>query len=106
MRKRFGLSALCLTIVAMLLAACGGGTEQASTGGGEDSDCESVTPVRLQLQWVAQSQFAGYYAAEAEGFYDEMCLDVTILEGAVEIVPQQVVAAGDAEFGIAWVPKM
>ncbi|MEM8861093.1 MAG: ABC transporter substrate-binding protein [Chloroflexota bacterium] len=106
MRKRFGLSALCLAIVAMLLAACGGGIEQASTGGGGDSDCESVTPVRLQLQWVAQSQFAGYYAAEAEGFYDEMCLDVTILEGAVEIVPQQVVAAGDAEFGIAWVPKM
>lgn len=94
-----------LLLVAMITAACGG-TEQAATGGGGDSSCETVTPVRLQLQWVAQSQFAGYYAAEAEGYYDAMCLDVTILEGAVEIVPQQVVAAGDAEFGIAWVPKM
>ncbi len=67
---------------------------------------EELTPVSLQLQWVAQSQFAGYYAAVDQGFYEEEGLDVTILEGAVEIVPQQVVAAGDAEFGIAWVPKV
>jgi len=49
---------------------------------------------------------AGYYAAVSQGFYEEEGLDVTILEGAVEIVPQQVVAAGGAEFGIAWVPKV
>src|SRR5690606_20779924 len=54
----------------------------------------------------AQSQFAGYYAALDQGFYEAMGLDVTILEGAVEIVPQQVVASGGAEFGIAWVPKV
>jgi|GEM_PF-13301 len=65
-----------------------------------------LTPVRLQLQWVAQSQFCGYYAAEAQGFYEDAGLDITILEGAVDIVPQQVVAAGGAEFGIAWVPKV
>jgi len=65
-----------------------------------------LTPVNLQLQWVAQSQFAGYYAAKAKGFYEEFCLDVTILEGAVDIVPQQVVASGQAQFGIAWVPKV
>jgi ABC-type nitrate/sulfonate/bicarbonate transport system substrate-binding protein len=57
-------------------------------------------------QEAAQSQFAGYYAALANGFYEDEGLDVTIQEGAVDIVPQQVVAAGDAEFGIAWVPKM
>ena len=67
---------------------------------------EELVPVSLQLQWVAQSQFAGYYAAVANGYYEEEGLDLTILEGAVEIVPQQVVAAGDAEFGIAWVPKV
>lgn len=80
----------------------GGGEEEA----GDDTGSEELIPVRLQLQWVAQSQFAGYYAAQAQGFYEDEGLDVTILEGAVEIVPQQVVAAGDAEFGIAWVPKM
>ncbi len=67
---------------------------------------QDMVPIRLQLQWVAQSQFAGYYAALAEGYYAEEGLDVTILEGAVEIVPQQVVASGGAEFGIAWVPKV
>ncbi len=67
---------------------------------------DELTPISLQLQWVAQSQFAGYYAAVANGYYEDVGLDVTILEGAVEIVPQQVVAAGDAQFGIAWVPKV
>ena len=61
-----------------------------------------LTPIKLQLQWVAQSQFAGYFAAVDLGFYEDEGLDVTILEGAVEIVPQQVVASGGAEFGLAW----
>jgi NitT/TauT family transport system substrate-binding protein len=74
--------------------------EEAAAPAGE------LTPIRLQLQWVTQSQFAGYYAALDQGYYAEEGLDVTILEGAVEIVPQQVVAAGEAEFGIAWVPKV
>jgi NitT/TauT family transport system substrate-binding protein len=67
---------------------------------------QELVPVRLQLQWVAQSQFAGYFAAKDLGYYEEEGLDLTILEGAVEIVPQQVVASGGAEFGIAWVPKV
>lgn len=78
-------------------------SEEAASG---EAASGELTPVRLQLQWVTQSQFAGYYAALAQGFYADEGLDVTILEGAVEIVPQQVVAAGEAEFGIAWVPKM
>jgi len=61
--------------------------------------------VKLQLQWVTQAQFAGYYAAVEEGFYEAMCLDVTILEGAVDITPQTVLANGDADFAISWVPK-
>ena len=48
-------------------------------------ECDSITPVNLQLQWVTQSQFAGYFAARDQGFYEEFCLDVTILEGAVDI---------------------
>lgn len=75
-------------------------TEAAAQPSGE------VAKVTLQLQWVPQSQFAGYYAALAKGFYTDEGLDVTIKPGAVEIVPQQVVATGGAEFGIAWVPKV
>ncbi len=67
---------------------------------------DEMVQVRLQLQWVPQSQFAGYFAAHDLGFFEDEGLDLTILEGAVEIVPQQVVASGGAEFGIAWVPKV
>jgi NitT/TauT family transport system substrate-binding protein len=66
----------------------------------------AMTPVRLQLQWVTQAQFAGYYAALDQGFYEAEGLDVDILVGAVDIVPQTVVAAGNAEFGVAWLPKV
>ena len=72
---------------------------------GEEAAMELI-PITLQLQWVPQSQFAGYYAAVAEGFYKDEGLDVSIKPGAVEIVPQQVVATGEAEFGVAWVPKV
>jgi NitT/TauT family transport system substrate-binding protein len=67
--------------------------------------CDTPAPVKLQLQWFAQAQFAGYYAAKDKGFYKDQCLDVTILEGGVDIVPQTVLAQGGADFAIAWVPK-
>ena len=72
---------------------------------GTTEECTTPTPVKLQLQWVTQAQFAGYFAAVDQGFYADQCLDVTIVEGAVDIVPQTVLANGDADFAIAWVPK-
>jgi NitT/TauT family transport system substrate-binding protein len=68
-------------------------------------ECETPDEVSLQLQWFVQAQFAGYYAADALGYYDAACLDVTIVEGGVDIVPQTQLANGDADFAIAWVPK-
>jgi NitT/TauT family transport system substrate-binding protein len=65
-----------------------------------------LSKVTVQLQWVTQSQFAGYYTAVEKGFYKDEGLDVAIKVGAVEIVPQQVVATGGADFGIAWLPKV
>jgi NitT/TauT family transport system substrate-binding protein len=111
---------LLLSIVLLMVAGCAaptaapaGGAPAAAATEAPPAEEESaaapadeLVPVRLQLQWVTQSQFAGYYAALDQGFYAEEGLDVTILEGAVEIVPQQVVAADQAEFGIAWVPKV
>jgi NitT/TauT family transport system substrate-binding protein len=69
------------------------------------AECDTPDPVKLQLQWVIQSQFAGYYAALDQGYYDDMCIDLEILEGGVEIVPQTQLANGDADFALAWVPK-
>ena len=64
-----------------------------------------LKPVKLQLQWFTQAQFAGYFAAVDQGFYKDEGLDVQILEGGVDIVPQTVLAQGNADFAIAWVPK-
>jgi NitT/TauT family transport system substrate-binding protein len=107
--KRWRSHVLWLTALALVLAACGDDGGAGGDGGGEGTaagpECTEPDPVRLQLQWFAQSQFAGYYVALDNGFYEEQCLEVEILEGAVEIVPQTVLASGGAEFGIAWVPK-
>ena len=87
------------------------GTTEAAAGTTEAEgteaagECASVDDVRLQLQWVYQSQFAGYLAAVSEGFYEARCLNVEILEGGVDIVPQTVLANGEADFAISWVPK-
>lgn len=99
-----------VAVLAMVAAACGDDdtadtTAAPGTTGATDTTAGELTPVSLQLQWVTQSQFAGYFAAVDQGFYEDEGLDVTILEGAVDIVPQQVVASGQAEFGLAWVPK-
>lgn len=76
-----------------------------SAGSAAPAECESVDSVTLQLQWFFQGQFAGYMAARDNGIYEQYCLDVEILEGGVDIVPQQVLADGGADFAIAWVPK-
>jgi NitT/TauT family transport system substrate-binding protein len=78
----------------------------ASTGAASPSAPAEMKKIRLQLQWFPQAQFAGYFAAKDKGFYAAEGLDVSILPGAVEIVPATVVAGGQAEFGISWVPRM
>ncbi len=64
-----------------------------------------LTPVKLQLQWVTQAQFAGYLAAVELGFYEDVGLDVEILQGGVDIVPATVLDSGAADFAISWVPR-
>ena len=58
--------------------------------------------VTLQLKWVAQSQFAGYYVALDKGFYEEEDLDVTIKPGGPDIAPEQVIAGGGADVVVTW----
>jgi len=104
--RRWGRHVLWLTVLALVLAACGEDTGDGGTDGTSPAEeCTTPDEVRVQLQWFAQAQFAGYYVALDNGFYEEECLAVEILEGGVDIVPQQVLATGGAEFGLAWVPK-
>lgn len=99
---------------ALLLAACSGGSEDTgseSTESGESAESASedsgeLTPVSLQLQWLTQAQFAGYFAALDQGYYEEEGIDLDIIESGGDIVPQDALAAGEVDFAIAWVPKV
>jgi NitT/TauT family transport system substrate-binding protein len=61
--------------------------------------------VTLQLKWVTQAQFAGYYVAKDKGFYKEAGLDVTIKPGGPDIAPPQVIAGGGADVIVDWLPS-
>jgi NitT/TauT family transport system substrate-binding protein len=62
--------------------------------------------VTLQLKWVTQAQFAGYYVAQAKGYYRDEGLEVTLKPGAPDITPSREVASGNAEFGVGWLSSM
>ncbi|MFN3282507.1 MAG: ABC transporter substrate-binding protein [Tabrizicola sp.] len=64
----------------------------------------SAEDVKLQLKWVTQAQFAGYYVAKDKGFYEEEGLNVTILPGGPDIAPTQVIAGGGADVVVEWMP--
>ena len=70
--------------------------------GGAAAAADNVT---LQLKWVTQAQFAGYYVAQDQGFYDEEDLNVTIKPGGPDIAPAQVIAGGGADVVVDWMPS-
>jgi len=72
---------------------------------GLSAPAAAAEKVTLQLKWVTQAQFAGYYVAKEKGFYDEVGLDVTINPGGPDIAPPQVIAGGGADVIIDWMPS-
>jgi len=104
---RRGLAAASTVVIASLaLAACAGDstpTETDANGG----DFEPITSIKLQLQWLPQAQFAGYYVALDQGYFEDEGFDsVEIIPSGGDIVPQDALVAGDVDFAIAWVPKV
>ncbi len=65
---------------------------------------QAADDVTLQLKWVTQGQFAGYYVAQDKGYYEEAGLDVTIKPGGPDIAPEQVIAGGGADVIVDWMP--
>jgi NitT/TauT family transport system substrate-binding protein len=61
--------------------------------------------VTIQLKWVTQAQFAGYYVAAAKGYYKDAGLDVTINPGGPDVAPPQVIAGGGADVIVDWMPS-
>jgi NitT/TauT family transport system substrate-binding protein len=107
--RRWLWLAAAFAVAVFALAGCGGDDEEGgSTGAGQTGEAaeQPKDEVTLQLKWVTQAQFAGYYAALEQGYYDEENLDVEIKVGGPDITPEQVVASGQAEFGIDWLPSL
>ena len=122
MRKQLRVLGLGMAAT-ILVAACSGSTatqapasapaSEAPASSGASEAPASASPaaeaanVKLQLQWTPQAQFAGYFAADKQGYFAEEGLNVEILDGGPTIVPQQVGSAPDGpEFTISWVPKV
>jgi NitT/TauT family transport system substrate-binding protein len=106
--RKWALLAGLAAVLAFGLAACGGDDDEQAGGGGETMTRQGMehASVTLQLKWVTQAQFAGYYAALEQGYYDDEGLDVTIRPGGPDIVPEQAVLGKQAEFGIDWLDNL
>ena len=95
MRKRWmGVGVLAAAVSAVVVTA------------GSATAAPKLTNISIQLQWVPQAQFAGYYAALDLGYYKAAGLNVKLLNGGPQIVPGQVVASGRAQFGVNWLTAL
>ncbi len=99
-RRHWFVGIAALALAGAVWAAAGAGASPAQQAKA------AKTKVTLQLKWVTQAQFAGYYAAKAKGYYSQAGLDVKIKVGGPDIIPEQVVAGGQAEFGLDWLPSL
>ncbi|GIG38404.1 ABC transporter substrate-binding protein [Cellulomonas phragmiteti] len=100
-----GAAVAAVAAAGLLLTACSS-TDGAEASGGGTAAGDDLTPVTLQLQWLTQAQFAGYYAAVDQGYYADEGLDVQIVPSGGDVVPQDALAAGEVDYAIAWVPKV
>ncbi|HEY6962433.1 MAG TPA: ABC transporter substrate-binding protein [Gaiellaceae bacterium] len=98
MRRKSLLALAVLAVVAAAIAA--------TLGMGRAQAAPKLTNITLQLKWVPQAQFAGFYAALAKGYYQQEGLNVTLKPGGPDITPEQVVLSGGATFGLDWLPNL
>lgn len=93
-------------VASLLVTACSGGAPSPAPSAAP-SGPPALDEVRLQLQWVPQAQFAGYFAAVDQGFYEAHGIKLTIVDGGPDVIPQVAGSAADGpEFTISWVPKV
>src|SRR5436853_6523407 len=90
----------------VLLVLAGAVWAAVGTAGAGTARRAKTDKVTLQLKWVTQAQFAGYYAAKAKGYYTQNGLNVSTKVGGPDITPETVVAGGAAQFGIDWVSNL
>lgn len=81
-------------------AQSSGAAQTSSTSGG------ALQKVTLQLKWLPQSQFMGYYIAQEKGYYKDAGIDINILPGGSDIIPEQQVSNGTANIGVTWTSSL
>lgn len=123
MKKRVVSSLMAVfMLVALFAAGCSSGAatetttaaaaaEAATTTAAQSSETAApasaeMTRVTLQLKWLPQSQFMGYYVAKAKGYYKDEGIDIEILPGGSDIIPEQQVYNGVADIGVTWVSSL
>ena len=94
-RMKHALSIFLILCFGLSLLACSEGSKPAEPAK------PAAQKVTLQLQWVTQAQFAGYYVALEKGWYREEGIDLTIKPGGPDIIPIDLVASGTRDFGTA-----
>jgi len=109
--KKSKFTSLVAVIMLILLVAtgCGSGTAgstPAGTSNAEKPASGKLDKVTLQLKWLPQSQFMGYYVAKAKGYYKDEGIDLDILPGGSDIIPEQQVYNGVADIGVTWVSSL
>lgn len=113
MKRKLLALGLIAVMVGTMLIGCGSNsskttdskdtTKSADTTKGNDGKLDKVN---LQLKWLPQSQFMGYYVAAAKGYYKEEGIDINILPGGSDIIPEQNVYNGVADIGVTWVSSL
>jgi NitT/TauT family transport system substrate-binding protein len=113
MKKKLLALGLITVMMGMMLIGCGSKssdttdakdtTKSADTTKGKDGQLDKVN---LQLKWLPQSQFMGYYVAASKGYYKDEGIDINILPGGSDIIPEQNVYNGVADIGVTWVSSL
>lgn len=116
-RRKLASLLVVVMLILMVATACSSGTST-SSGKAAESNQAAATPaaekpasgkldkVTLQLKWLPQSQFMGYYLAKAKGYYEAEGIDIEILPGGSDIIPEQQVYNGVADIGVTWVSSL
>ncbi len=91
---------LFLATATFLGFATGCGQKSANSAAAGDAT-PTLTPITVQLDWVAEPEHGGFYQAQARGFFTEAGLEVTLVQGGANAFPTQKVASGQAQFAQA-----
>jgi NitT/TauT family transport system substrate-binding protein len=120
MKKRIMIFLLTLTmILSLILTGCSSSDEAVSSGAASteenveatvdatvEEEPKELVDLTLQLKWLPQSQFMGYYVAQEKGYYEEEGINIEILPGGSDIIPEQQVYNGAADVGVTWVSSL